>query len=214
MRFSTRRPENNSREMTTADANSRAGTCCYTRPCGSKAKGRSAIVPPGKRARLGSAHFLDPFQILELLQKRAYIGTMLDRPTPQQQLRAAGLRVTAPRLAVLEILHENPHATAEFVAAGVREQLGGVSTQTVYDVLRACTDGGLIRRIEPAGSPVRYETRIGDNHHHLVCRTCGAIVDVDCVVGAAPCLQPEDDHGFLVDEAEVIFWGRCARCRG
>ncbi|MGW0037449.1 Fur family transcriptional regulator [Gordonia sp. NPDC003376] len=131
----------------------------------------------------------------------------------RQQLRAAGLRVTAPRLAVLEVLQEHPHATADIVATGVRRRLGGVSTQTVYDVLHACAEHGLLRRIEPAGSPVRYEARTDDNHHHLVCRSCGQIVDIDCVVGQAPCLDPDDDHGYLVDEAEVTFWGLCPDCR-
>ena len=132
---------------------------------------------------------------------------------PARQLRAAGLRVTAPRLTALEIIAEHPHSTADFVASAVREKLGGVSTQTVYDVLRVCAERGLLRKIEPAQSPVRYETRTGDNHHHLVCRSCGAIVDVDCVIGTAPCLSPDDDHGFLVDEAEVTFWGLCRSCR-
>lgn len=138
---------------------------------------------------------------------------MQERQIFGQQLRAAGLRVTAPRLAVLGILHDHPHSTADFVAAGVREQLGGVSTQTVYDVLRACSERGLLRRIEPAGSAVRYETRIADNHHHLICRVCGEIVDIDCVVGQAPCLVPDRDHGYLIDEAEVTFWGLCPTCR-
>lgn len=133
--------------------------------------------------------------------------------TPARQLRAAGLRVTAPRLSALEIIAEHPHSTADFVASAVREKLGGVSTQTVYDVLRVCAERGLLRKIEPAQSPVRYETRTGDNHHHLVCRSCGTIVDVDCVIGTAPCLSPDDDHGFLVDEAEVTFWGLCKSCR-
>ncbi len=123
------------------------------------------------------------------------------------------MRVTAPRLAVLEVLAEHPHSTADVVARGVREQLGAVSTQTVYDVLRSCTENGLLRSIEPAGSAVRYETRTADNHHHLVCRTCGEIVDIDCVVGQAPCLVPDDDHGYTIDEAEVTFWGQCPRCR-
>ena len=123
------------------------------------------------------------------------------------------MRVTAPRLAVLEVLAEQPHSTADAVARGVREQLGAVSTQTVYDVLRSCTENGLLRSIEPAGSAVRYETRTADNHHHLVCRTCGEIVDIDCVVGQAPCLVPDDDHGYTIDEAEVTFWGQCPRCR-
>ncbi|WP_207841736.1 Fur family transcriptional regulator [Williamsia soli] len=130
----------------------------------------------------------------------------------RQQLRAVGLRVTAPRLAVLDVLELHPHSTADFVAARVRGQLGGVSTQTVYDVLRVCSEHGLLRRIEPAGSPVRYENRTGDNHHHLVCRNCGDIRDVDCAKGAAPCLAPDTDHGFIIDEAEVTYWGLCSVC--
>ncbi|OBA42786.1 transcriptional repressor [Gordonia sp. 852002-51296_SCH5728562-b] len=141
------------------------------------------------------------------------VGVMQDRQALVQQLREAGMRVTAPRLAVLEVLAEHPHSTADVVARGVREQLGAVSTQTVYDVLRSCTENGLLRSIEPAGSAVRYETRTADNHHHLVCRTCGEIVDIDCVVGQAPCLVPDDDHGYTIDEAEVTFWGQCPRCR-
>ena len=129
------------------------------------------------------------------------------------RLRDVGLRVTAPRVAVLEVLAEHPHATAETVAGLVRARLGRVSTQAVYDVLGACTDTGLVRRIVPAGSPARFETRTGDNHHHLVCRECGRTVDVDCVAGAAPCLAPQDAAGFVVDEAEVVFWGSCPGCR-
>ena len=132
---------------------------------------------------------------------------------PHEQLRAAGLRVTAARLATLEILGDHPHSTADFVASGVRERLGGVSIQTVYDVLRVCAEHGLLRKIEPAGSPVRYETRVGDNHHHLICRECARIVDVDCAHGTAPCQRPDDDHGFVVDEAELTFWGVCNICR-
>ncbi|MFE4503619.1 Fur family transcriptional regulator [Rhodococcus sp. NPDC056743] len=128
------------------------------------------------------------------------------------QLRAAGLRVTAPRLAVLNAVTAQPHSDADSVAAQVRQQLGSVSTQAVYDVLKACVNAGLLRRIEPAGSPARFETRTGDNHHHLVCRGCGKVVDVDCVVGQAPCLEPSDYHGFEIDEAEVVFWGRCNDC--
>ena len=127
-------------------------------------------------------------------------------------LRQVGMRVTGPRLAVLRALSEQPHTDADTVAHAVRERIGSVSTQAVYDVLRALTAAGLVRRIEPAGSRSRYETRVGDNHHHLVCRDCGAVADVDCAIGAAPCLSPSDDSGFLVDEAEVTFWGRCARC--
>ncbi|ATQ30559.1 Fur family transcriptional regulator [Rhodococcus ruber Chol-4] len=129
------------------------------------------------------------------------------------QLRAAGLRVTAPRVAVLGAVAAHPHSDADEIAVAVRSELGSVSTQAVYDVLKACVGAGLLRRIEPAGSPARYETRIGDNHHHLVCRNCGAVTDIDCVVGAVPCLVPSDDHGFAVDEAEVTFWGLCPDCR-
>ncbi|MFE7742217.1 Fur family transcriptional regulator [Nocardia sp. NPDC057455] len=132
---------------------------------------------------------------------------------PREWLRAAGLRVTAPRVAVLDAVVARPHADADTVAATVREALGSVSTQAVYDVLHACVRAGILRRIEPAGSSARYETRIGDNHHHLVCRSCGAVADVDCAVGRAPCLDPSDAHGFVIDEAEVVFWGMCPTCR-
>lgn len=128
-------------------------------------------------------------------------------------LREAGLRVTSPRLAVLAVVAGRPHIAAEDVAALVRERLGAVSTQTVYDALRVCTDVGLMRRIEPAGSPARYERRTGDNHHHLVCRQCGRIEDVECAVGHAPCLSADQDHGFEIDEAEVNYWGTCPECR-
>jgi Fur family transcriptional regulator, stress-responsive regulator len=123
------------------------------------------------------------------------------------------LRVTAPRVAVLKALAAEPHSTVERIAGQVREVLGSVSTQAVYDVLGACVSAGLVRRIEPAGSSALYETRAGDNHHHLVCRVCGTVTDVDCVVGEAPCLQPSEINGFYVDEAEVVFWGTCAECR-
>lgn len=131
----------------------------------------------------------------------------------RQMLRAEGLRVTAARIAVLEVLGEHPHATADTVARLVSAQLGSVSKQAVYDVLAACTQAGLLRRIEPAGSPARFETRIGDNHHHVVCRRCGRTEDVDCAVGARSCLTPSDDAGFTVDEAEVVFWGLCPNCK-
>ncbi|GAB2998375.1 transcriptional repressor [Amycolatopsis acidiphila] len=127
-------------------------------------------------------------------------------------LRSAGLRITAPRRAVLTWLASHPHATAEAVRAGVHDELGSVSHQAVYDVLRACVDAGLVRSIQPAGHPARFERRVADNHHHLVCRGCGRTEDVDCVVGAAPCLTPGEDRGFEVDEAEIVFWGWCPAC--
>ena len=133
-------------------------------------------------------------------------------PAPAALLRSVGMRVTGPRLAVLRALSEHPHTDADTVARAVRDRIGSVSTQAVYDVLRALTAAGLVRRVEPAGSRSRYETRVGDNHHHLVCRGCGAVADVDCAVGAAPCLTPSDGGGFVVDEAEVTFWGLCAQC--
>jgi Fe2+ or Zn2+ uptake regulation protein len=127
-------------------------------------------------------------------------------------LREAGLRATRPRIAVLSAVHEHPHADTESLTGVVRAELGGVSHQAVYDVLRALTDAGLVRRFQPQGSVARYEARVGDNHHHLVCRSCGAIVDVDCAVGEAPCLIAVDDARYEVDEAEVIYWGRCPDC--
>jgi len=129
-----------------------------------------------------------------------------------EMLRAAGLRVTAPRLAVLAELEAHPHATAEETRAAVRERLGTVSTQAVYDVLNALTAAGILRRTEPAGSPGRYELRRGDNHHHVVCRSCGAVEDVPCAVGEAPCLTASTDHGFVIDTAEVTYWGLCPAC--
>ncbi|WP_110181921.1 Fur family transcriptional regulator [Nocardioides solisilvae] len=127
-------------------------------------------------------------------------------------LRGASLRVTRPRLAVLAAVHAEPHLDTDTVIGRVREDLGAVSHQAVYDVLRALTDAGLVRRIQPAGATARYEARVGDNHHHVVCRGCGEIADVDCAVGAAPCLAPSHDHGFSIDEAEVVYWGTCPRC--
>ncbi|EIV91626.1 Fur family transcriptional regulator [Frankia sp. QA3] len=133
--------------------------------------------------------------------------------TKEAALRGAGLRVTGPRLAVLDVLAEHPHATADAVAEQVRARLGTVSKQAIYDVLAAFVTAGLVRRIEPAGSPARFETRTADNHHHLVCRVCGRVADVDCVTGARPCLEPGDDAGFVIEEAEVVFWGVCRSCR-
>jgi Fe2+ or Zn2+ uptake regulation protein len=130
----------------------------------------------------------------------------------ERLLRDASLRVTRPRLAVLGAVHAHPHADTDTLIGAVRTDLGEVSHQAVYDVLRALTDAGLLRRIQPSGTVARYEARVGDNHHHVVCRACGSIVDVDCAVGTAPCLDPHDDHGFTIDEAEVIYWGLCPDC--
>ena len=131
---------------------------------------------------------------------------------PVAQLRDAGLRVTRPRLAVIEALGQQPHADADSIAEAARAELGTVSTQAIYDVLKAFTAAGLVRRIEPAGSPARFELRVGDNHHHVVCRSCGAVADVDCAHGNAPCLTASNDHGFSIDEAEVTYWGTCPEC--
>jgi len=130
----------------------------------------------------------------------------------ETQLRAASLRVTRPRLAVLAALRDHPHVDTDTVISLVRAELPTVSHQTVYDVLRALSVAGVVRRIQPAGVTARYEARVGDNHHHVVCRSCGAIADVDCAVGDAPCLTASDDHGFVVDEAEVVYWGTCPDC--
>jgi Fe2+ or Zn2+ uptake regulation protein len=129
------------------------------------------------------------------------------------QLRAAGLRITAPRLAVLAILDSGGHFTVEQITRMVRARLGHVSQQAVYDVVHALHAQGLIRRIQPRGHPTHYEARTGDNHHHLVCRWCGAVTDVDCAVGRAPCMQPQSDAGYHVDEVEVHYWGTCPACR-
>jgi Fur family transcriptional regulator, stress-responsive regulator len=129
-------------------------------------------------------------------------------------LRGAGLRVTAGRVALLETIREGEHLGVEAITAGVRDRVGHVSLQAVYEALHALTAAGLVRRIEPAGSPALFERRVGDNHHHIVCRSCGAVADVDCAVGEAPCLTASDDQGFSIDEAEVVYWGLCPRCSG
>jgi Fe2+ or Zn2+ uptake regulation protein len=128
-------------------------------------------------------------------------------------LRSASLHVTRPRVAVLAAVHAHPHADTYSIIHVVREELGGVSQQAVYDVLRALTRAGLVRLIQPRGSVARYEARVGDNHHHVICRSCGAIADIDCAVGEAPCLDADDDQGFAIDEAEVIYWGLCPACK-
>ena len=129
-----------------------------------------------------------------------------------QALRAAELRVTQPRVAVLDAVHRNPHADTDSVLTTVRAHLPTVSRQAVYDILAALTESGLVRRIQPAGTYARYEARVGDNHHHVVCRGCGTIADVDCAVDYRPCLIASDDHGFVIDEAEVTYWGLCPEC--
>ncbi|MFI5730852.1 Fur family transcriptional regulator [Kribbella sp. NPDC051587] len=130
----------------------------------------------------------------------------------QQLLRGVELRVTRPRVAVLEAVYAHPHADTDSLIGAVRNELPEVSHQAVYDSLHTLTAAGLVRRIQPLGSVARYESRVGDNHHHVVCRGCGAIADVDCAVGHAPCLTASNDHGFVIDEAEVIYWGLCAAC--
>ena len=137
-----------------------------------------------------------------------------DELTLQEALRGAGLRVTAPRLAVfMAVLGKGQHRDAEAIADAARKRLGTLSTQAVYDNLHILEEAGLVRRIQPSGHSARYEARVGDNHHHIVCRRCGLTADVDCAVGAAPCLSPSDDCGFIVQAAEVIFWGLCPQCQ-
>ena len=132
--------------------------------------------------------------------------------TTAEELRGAGLRVTAVRVALLETVRSGDHLGVEAVASGVRDRVGHVSLQAVYDALHALTEARLLRRIEPAGSPARFEGRVGDNHHHIVCRSCGVVADVDCAVGEAPCLTASDNHVFSIDEADVIYWGLCPDC--
>ena len=131
---------------------------------------------------------------------------------PADLLRQNGYRVTAQRLAVLRAISSRPHLTAEDVVENVRTDIGAISRRAVYDAVGSLADDGLLRRIQPAGSAARYEVRVGDNHHHLVCRNCGSLVDVDCAVGDAPCLTASDDAGFEIDEAEVVYWGKCPAC--
>ncbi len=137
---------------------------------------------------------------------------MLATPELEEMLRGASLRVTRPRVAVLAAVYSRPHADTNALIGAVREDLGEVSQQAVYDVLQALTDARLVRRIQPPGSTARYESRVGDNHHHVVCRSCGMIADVECAVGDVPCLTPSQDHGFVIDEAEVVFRGLCPTC--
>ena len=133
-------------------------------------------------------------------------------PATADELRGAGLRVTAARVALLETVRDGDHLGVEAIAAGVRDRIGHVSLQAVYEALHALTTAGFLRRIEPVGSPARFEGRVGDNHHHVVCRSCGVVADVDCAVGEAPCLTASGEHGFSIDEAEVVYWGLCPDC--
>jgi len=155
-------------------------------------------------------------EVLTESRKVGHIVCVTSTPDYAEQLRLADLRVTRPRIAVLEAVHAHPHADTETIFGAVRAALPDVSRQAVYDVLHALTAGGLLRRIQPSKSVARYESRVGDNHHHVVCRSCGIIADIDCAVGEAPCLTPSDDGGFLdgfvLDEAEVIYWGLCPDC--
>ncbi|MFT7649680.1 MAG: Fe2+ or Zn2+ uptake regulation protein [Candidatus Poriferisodalaceae bacterium] len=138
---------------------------------------------------------------------------LLAHESLEQQLRRCGLQITAQRLAIMQAVTASPHATTEELTEIVRAQIGSISRQAVYDTLGAFVEKRLIRRIQPVGSPARYEDRVGDNHHHLVCRSCGLIFDIDCAVGSTPCLEAEGDHGFEIDEAEVVYWGRCPDCQ-
>ncbi len=133
--------------------------------------------------------------------------------TPAELLRQHGIQVTAQRIAVMRAISQHPHATADAVAEAARADIGTISLQSVYNALGILVDAGLVRHIQPVGSPSRYEDRVGDNHHHLICRDCGRLVDVDCAVGETPCLTASDDHGFAIDEADVVYWGRCPQCQ-
>jgi Fe2+ or Zn2+ uptake regulation protein len=150
--------------------------------------------------------------MIRLFIDRLTVVTAPQNPAPADELRGAGLRVTAARVALLETVREGDHLGVEAIATQVRARLGHISLQAVYEALHALTAAGLIARIETPGSPARFEGRIGDNHHHLVCRSCGAVADVDCAAGHAPCLTASEDHGFTIDEAQVIFWGLCPSC--
>jgi Fe2+ or Zn2+ uptake regulation protein len=143
---------------------------------------------------------------------RVGVMTGSQTPTTAEELRGAGLRVTAARVALLETVRGGDHLGVEAIASGVRGRVGHISLQAVYEALHALTAAGLLRRIEPAGSAARFEGRVGDNHHHIVCRSCGVVADVDCAVGEAPCLTASDDHGFSIDEAEVVYRGLCPDC--
>lgn len=149
---------------------------------------------------------------LDSFKQRGKVSGVNPADHIEQQLRDAGLRVTKQRTAVLDAVNDHPHSDTTSIIDAARRAVPDLSHQAVYDALRALTGAGLLRCIEPAGSVARYEARIGDNHHHLVCRSCGAITDVDCATGSAPCLSPADDHGYVIDQAEVVYWGLCPAC--
>ncbi len=167
-------------------------------------------MPCGRHPHPGVASPSPP--TLDSFKKTRQTANVPSPPDVEHLLRGASLRVTRPRVAVLAAVQERPHASTDTIIEVVREDLGEVSHQAVYDVLRALTTVGLLRRIQPSGSVARYESRVGDNHHHVVCRSCGAIADVDCAVAETPCLTASDDHGFVIDEAEVVYWGTCPQC--
>lgn len=150
---------------------------------------------------------------LDSFKKLGSMDVMQDLLEPEQMLRAASLRVTKPRVAVINAVRTHPHADTDTVLSAVREGDPEVSHQAVYDVLKVLTEAGIVRRIQPKDSVARYESRVGDNHHHVVCRTCGAIADVDCATGSTPCLDATNDNGFQIEEAEVIYWGTCPKCQ-
>jgi Fe2+ or Zn2+ uptake regulation protein len=156
---------------------------------------------------------LDLFIVNDPLEPATRDQVPIEEQSVEQQLRNCGLQVTAQRLAVMEAVTASSHATTEELTEVVRGKIGSISRQAVYDTLGVFADKRLIRRIQPAGSVARYEDRVDDNHHHLVCRGCGRIFDIDCAVGSTPCLTTDDDHGFEIDEAEVVYWGRCPDCR-
>jgi Fur family ferric uptake transcriptional regulator len=181
---------------------------------GCRGENQRLLRTSAKRPYLATSSAKQPGALRFLIDSRKW-ARLHSVPTAsdyERMLRGADLRVTRPRVAVLSAVHEHSHADTESIIAAVREELGAVSHQAVYDVLRALTAAGLVRRIQPPHSLARYEARVGDNHHHLVCRSCGVIADVDCAVGEVPCLTASDGHGFLIDEAEVTYWGLCPDC--
>ena len=173
--------------------------------------GAMATAPNQRMARDGDIRILMSEQILDTVQNSGQDGIMRDEV--EELLRRHGVQVTTQRLAIIRAVSTRPHVTADLLVEDVRAAIGSISRQAVYDSLGVLVEKNLIRRIQPAGSAARYENRVGDNHHHLICRTCGTTCDIDCAVGATPCLTADDDHGFEIDEAEVIYWGRCPRCR-